>query len=435
MTDVQTGFGGLGVLVLLIALRMPIGLALIGTSFIGIYALSGWKPAFGIMRIVPYHFASNWHLSSVPMFLFMGYLCYHTGITRGLFRAAQIWLARLPGGLAVASVFGSAGFAAVTGSSVACAAAMGRIAVPEMLNKGYHPGFATGTVAAAGTIGALIPPSILFIIYGIITQQSISKLFIGGAVAGMLTALAYTVTIVLWASARPEMAPRVHDKFTLRERLLATTEVLPVIVLVVAVFGGLFAGLFTPTEAGAIGAFASVLIAIARRELSWARFVSSIHETFVTTSAIFLIAIGANMLVRFVAISGADQVISDFVIGVSENPALLLFGITVLFLLLGMFLDPMGAMLLTLPVLLPVAEAARFDLIWFGVILGKLLEIGMITPPIGMNVFVLKSVVSKEVSLGTIFLGSSVFIVVDLLLVALLMAVPEIITFFANFLS
>ena len=424
MTDPQTGVLLIGVLLVLIALRVPIGAALIAVPFAGIWSLFGWKAAIGALKVIPYSFAANWQLSSVPMFLMMGFLAYHTGITRGLFQAARVWLVRLPGGLAVASVFGAAGFASVTGSSVACAAAMGRIAVPEMMRAGYDDRLATGTVAAAGTIGALIPPSILLIIYGIIAQVPVGDLFLGGVGVGVLTAVSYVAVVVIWAMVSPSAAPRLTESYTLADRLRVLAKVGPVLVLAVLVFGGLFAGLFTPTEAGAVGAVLCALIALANRELTWQRFRVSLIETFVTTSAIFVIAIGANLLGRFVTLSGADRYIADTIVALASDPVMLMLGIVVIYLILGMFLDPMGAMLLTLPILMPVARSAGFDLLWFGILVAKLLEIGMITPPIGLNVFVIKNVVGSRIALGRIFRGVAWFLVADLVVVAVLLAFP-----------
>ncbi|MDF2235668.1 TRAP transporter large permease [Albimonas sp. CAU 1670] len=429
MTDPQVGVLLIGVLLVLIALRLPIGAALVAVPFIGIWWLFGWRPAVGALKAIPFSFAANWQLSSVPMFLMMGFLAYHTGITRGLFQAARVWLARLPGGLAVASIFGAAGFASVTGSSVACAAAMGRIAVPEMMRAGYDDRLATGAVAAAGTIGALIPPSILLILYGIIAQVPISQLFLGGVGAGVLTAVGYCAVVVVWASLRPEVAPAVAERHSLGERLRVLAQVAPTLLLAILVFGGLFAGIFTPTEAGAVGAVLCTLIAAGSRQLTWRRFRRSLVESFTTSAAIFVIAIGANLLGRFVTLSGADDYIADGIQRLAADRALLLTGIVLLYLVLGMFLDPLGAMLLTLPILLPVARATGIDLLWFGVILAKLLEIGMITPPIGLNVFVIKNVVGDRIGLGRIFQGVSRFLIADFAVVILLMVFPAIVLF------
>lgn len=435
MSDPQLGVLLIGVLLVLIGLRVPIGAALVAVPFIGIWLLFGWRPAIGALKVIPYNFAANWQLSSVPMFLMMGFLAYHTGITRGLFQAARMWLARLPGGLAVASIFGAAGFASVTGSSVACAAAMGRIAVPEMLRQGYDDRLATGTVAAAGTIGALIPPSILLIIYGIIAQVPIGPLFVGAVGAGLLTTISYVAVVIIWASANPVVAPRVEEQYPLRERIRVLIKVGPVILLAILVFGGLFLGVFTPTEAGAVGAVLCALIALFNGTLTWPRFRISLIESFTTTSAVFVIAIGANLLGRFVTLTGADAYISEAVIGLASDTILLMMGIVVLYLILGMFLDPLGAMLLTLPILLPVAREVGFDLLWFGIILAKLLEIGMITPPIGLNVFVIKNVVGDQIGLERIFQGVAYFLIADLVVVSLLIAFPEIVQFLPRLLE
>lgn len=429
MTGTEIGLGGIAVLLILILLRVPIGISLITVSFGGIWMLLGARPAWGILTAIPYDFASSWALTSVPMFLLMGFFCYQAGLTTGLFDAARKWLSVLPGGLAIASIFGSAGFAAVTGSSVACAAAMGKIAVPEMMRYGYDSRLATGTVAAAGTIGALIPPSIIMIIYGIFAQVPITQLFLGGIVAGLLTALGYVAVVTIVSLLRPEMAPPVEERVSLSERVAALAEVWPVLLLIAGVFGGLFSGIFTPTEAGAAGALLSVIIAAFKRTLTWTAFRDALDETARTTAAIFVIAIGASLLTRFLTLSGAAKFLSAYVISLGADPLMLMLGIALMYLVLGMFLEPIGAMLLTIPVLLPIMDSTGLSLVWFGVVLTKFLEIGMITPPIGLNVFVIKGVVGDLVSTTRIFHGVLWFLLADLIVVALLMAFPEIVLY------
>lgn len=429
MTDVEIGFTGIGILVTLIALRVPIGVSLIGVSFFGIWAMVGEKAAWGILGVVPYSFAATWQLSSVPMFLLMGFFCFHAGLTKGLFDAARVWLSGLPGGLAVATVFGAAGFAAVTGSSVACAAAMGRIAVPEMMRYRYDVSLSTGTVAAAGTIGALIPPSILMILYGIIAEVPISKLFLGGVGAGLLTAFGYVMVIIIRASINPELAPRLTEKVPLADKISALKETWPVILLMACVFGGLFGGLFTPTEAGAVGAFLSLVIAGLKGSLTLRSFKNALLETLLTSASLFIIAIGASMLTRFLAFSGAGDYLSELVVAIGANEILLLVGISAVYLVLGMFLEPIGAMLLTLPILLPIVGTTGFSLVWFGVLLTKFLEIGMITPPIGLNVFVIKGVVGNLATTSTIFRGVMWFLVSDLIVIVLLITFPDIVLY------
>ncbi len=433
-TDI--GLIGLGVLLLLILLRMPIGIALIAVSFVGIWVLLNLKAAWGILTAVPYDFGAKWSLTSVPMFLLMGFCCYHAGLTRGLFDAARKWMSGLPGGLAVATVFGAAGFSAVTGSSVACAAAMGRIAVPEMMRNNYDPTLATGTVAVAGTIGALIPPSILLILFGIFAQVPISKLFIGGVGAGLLTAVGYIAVIMIRAKIDPKIAPAVLERATKREKIMAVADTWPVILLVIGVFGGLFGGIFTPTEAGAVGAFLAFVIAGLKGSLTRSTTRQALIETIQTTAAIFVIAIGANLLTRFLALSGASAFLSQMILEIGADTITLLIGIAILYLILGMFLEPLGAMLLTIPVLLPILrDNPEISMIWFGVILTKFLEIGMITPPIGLNVFVIKGVVGNLVTTTQIFKGIIYFLLADLVVVALLMIFPQIILFLPSLLE
>ncbi|MAM76716.1 TRAP transporter large permease [uncultured Tistrella sp.] len=432
MSDVGIGLAGIGLLFLLLAMRVPIGMALVSVSFGGIWYLLGWKVAWSSLGLIPYQFAANWVLSSVPVFLLMGFVCYHAQLTQGLFRAARVWMSGIPGGLAIAAVFGSAGFAAVTGSSIACSAAMGRIAVPEMMRHRYDAQLATGTVAAAGTIGALIPPSILMILYGVIAQVAVTKLFLGGLVAGLLTALGYILVILIRVKLNPALAPQVREDVPLSEKMDALRDTWPVLAIMLGVFGGLFGGLFTPTEAGAVGAFLSCVVAIAKGTFTWKMFRTAAQETLVTTSALLIIGIGASLLSRFLALSGAGDWISTVVIDIGANPYMLLLAVTVMYLILGMFLEPLGMMLLTMPIVLPIIDAAGFSLIWFGVLLTKFLEIGMITPPIGMNVFVIKGVVGNLVTTSQIFRGIMWFLVADLILVLVMVLFPGIIMYLPN---
>ncbi len=429
MSDIAIGFTGIAALFLLILLRIPIGMVLIAVSFVGIWAVVGMDIALSSLGIIPYNFASSWTLSSVPLFLFLGFICYHTQLTQGMFRAARAWLAGVPGGLAIASVIGSAGFAAVSGSSIACSAAMGRIAVPEMMRYRYDPSLATGTVAVAGTIGALIPPSIIMILYGVIAQSSISKLFLGGIAAGLVTAVGYIVVIYLRVKINPSLAPDASEAVPWHEKIASFKDTWPVFLIMIGIFGGLFAGIFTPTESGAIGSTLACLVAILKRCMTWQAFKKAAIETLVTTSALLIIAVGASMLTRFLVFSGASDYLSDWILSLDAGDLVIMLGVVVLYLLLGMVLEPIGCMLLTLPIILPVIENTGFSLIWFGVVLTKLLEIGMVTPPVGMNVFVVKSVVGNLVTTSQVFRGILWFLVLDLALIALFIAVPEIILF------
>lgn len=429
MSDIQTGIFGIIVLLVLIGLRTPIGIALIGVSYLGIWSIGGHGAAWGMLTLMPHTLLASWTLSAVPMFLLMGFVCYHCQLTSGLFDAARLWFARLPGGLAIASVFGCSGFAAITGSSVACAAAMGKIAVPEMMRHKYDVSLATGTLAAAGTIGALIPPSIPLIIFGVIAQVSITQLFLGGIGVGLATAASYVLVILIRATLNPSLAPRGTERATWAQHLTAIKSIWPVVLLIIGVLGGLFGGLFTSTEAGAVGALLAVVIAAMRRTLTREAITRSVIETLVTCGSVFIVVVGASMLTGFLTLSGIAGAISSGAAAMNTGPVMLLVAITVVYLILGMFLEPIGAMLITLPIFLPLVGAANINVIWFGVFVAKLVEIGMITPPVGLNVFVLSSTVGKLASTDVIFRGVLWFFVADLFVVALVIAVPDIIMF------
>ncbi len=429
MSFFQIGLFGIVSVFVLVLLRVPIAVALGIVSFFGFWAMLGSGPAFGLVTAVPYDFAAHWTLSAIPMFLLMGYICYQTDITRGIFRAARVWLSFLPGGLAVASVGGAALFSAAAGSSLACAAAMGRIAVPEMLKRNYDPGLSTAVVAAAGTMGSLIPPSILLIVYGILAEVPISKLFLAAIVPGLLTMVGYIVVIVIRVKANPDLAPPVDESTNWAERFEALGETWPVFLLIGAVFGGLFTGLFTPTQAGAVGASLSFVIAAVQGTLNWRVSKIALLDTAKMTAAIFIIAVGANLFSRFLAISGVPEAMTDLVVDMGASYLVLVIGTAVIFCLLGMILDPLGILLLTLPILLPIYEANHISLIWLGVLATKLVEMALITPPVGLNVFVIKSIVGDAVPISKIFRGVMWFLVSDVMVLVIMIAFPALIMF------
>jgi len=433
--SVATGFAGVLVLFLLLALRVPVALALIAVPVAGIAWLLGITPAIGILSSTPFSFVSNWTLSAVPMFLRMGCIAFHTGLTGGLFDAAKAVLRRIPGALAISSIFACSGFAAVCGSSLATAAAMGRIAIPEMIKSGYSASFASGSIAAGGTIGALIPPSILMIVYGVFAETSVTQVFVGGITIGILTAIAYSCVVLLTCWLRPDIAPPrpldAHDIDT-RKALL---EIWPVLVLMLVVFGGLFSGKFTATEAGAVGALGSILISVAMGRLTFSLFKTSMIETLMTSSSLFIIGVGATMFTRFLGLTGLTGFLSSAVNGADLSYVELMLLIVALYFILGMFMEPFGAMLVTLPVLLPILKAESISLVWFGVLVVKLLEVGMITPPVGMNVFVIKNVASRYVTVMQIFKGVIPFLIVDLVVVAIVIAFPGLVLYLPSLMN
>jgi tripartite ATP-independent transporter DctM subunit len=421
MDPLTIGIMALVFVLALIMLRVPVAVSLLSVSIVGIYLVVGERPSMSMLSTVPYNFAASWTLSSVPMFLLMGYVSYHAGLTRGLFEAARAWLGWMPGGLAIASLCGAGGFAAVTGSSIACAAAIGRIAVPEMHRQGYDIRVATGAVAAGGTIGALIPPSLILILYGIQAEVSISKLFLGGLVVGLLSLGLYILAVlavyVILPASMPRAAPAAPG-----ERMRALRSVWPVLLMIGIVFGGLFSGLFTATEAGAVGAVIAVTIGVATGALNLAAFKESCIDTLLSSGALFMIAIGANLFTRLVALSGLSNAIGTGIDSLGLGVLGILILITLVYLALGMFLEPVGAMLLTLPLFLPLIAAQGINPIWFGLLVAKLLEIGMITPPVGLNVFVIHSVAKNLVRLEQIFAGILPFLAADAVLIVLMLA-------------
>lgn len=426
MTAAAIGAFSVVGLLFLLALRIPVALSLIGVSFLGIWGARGWNPAWGVLKSVPYEFVSNWTLTSVPMFVLMGYVGFYSGITSGLFNLAKALLHRLPGSLAISSTFACTAFASMCGSSVACAAAMGRIAIPEMVAAGYNRNLACGAIAAGGTLGALIPPSILMILFGVIAQVSIVELFISGFIIGILSAVAYVLIFLVFAWLRPDWVPRrlqSTDVPSLKQALIDTG---PALLIMVATFGGMFGGIFTATEAGAVGAFLSLVYAFVSGRIGRDKVNQALVDTVMTCGALFLIGVGAIMLTRLLSISGLGMTISSLVHAMELSYWQLMLMIVALYLVLGMFLDPFGAMLITLPIFLPILNQYGIDLVFFGIFMVKMLEIGMLTPPVGMNVFVIKSVVGNLTNLGGIFRGVAPFFIVDLLVVALIVAYPSL---------
>ena len=432
---VDIGLVGIISVLFMIAVRVPIGVSLGLVSFFGIWALTNLTAAWGIVTALPFNFVGNWSLSAIPMFLLMGFIASHSGLTGGMFDAMRLVMGRVPGGLASASVTACGMFAAASGSSVATAAAMSRIAVPEMLKSGYSPSLATGVVAASGTLGSLIPPSILMVLFGIFAEQSIGKLFIAGIIPGILSALIYIAMITLRAILSPNIAPRAETTPPWSARLRALKQIWPFPVLVAGVLGGIFTGVFTPTEAGAVGTAIACVIAALRCRLTGKVIRGAISETTDATASIFILAVGAVMFTRFMGLSGVPSFLSSMMLDVGESNTMIILQIALIYVVLGMFIDGIGLMLLTLPIILPVLIKADVNLIWFGIITIKLLEIGLITPPVGLNVYIMKSALGDTVSLGSIFHGASWFLAMDVLTLFLLITFPFLVLWLPNLMS
>jgi C4-dicarboxylate transporter, DctM subunit len=429
MSGVTLGALSLILVVVLIAIRIPIAVALGGVSIIGMAVLRDMDVALSMAKEEPYNFAARWSLTAIPMFLLMGAIAHNSGLSVALFRAARLWFGALPGGLAVAANLACAGFAAASGSSVATAAAMGRIAIPEMLKCGYDKALATGVVASAGTLGALIPPSILFVLYGIFAEVSIVKLLIAGLLPGLLTAFVYTIMIIGRCMWDPTLAPRISsEEFAAQrdERWASLLPIWPLMVLIFGIIGGLYFGWFTPTQAGAGGAFLAFVLALLQGRLTFENFTDSLKETVGASARIFFVAFSAVMYTKFLAFTGMPAFMGSLITDVGLSPLTLVLGTSLIFLFFGMFLDPLGVLLLTLPILLPMFDALDLDLIWLGVLVVKYLEIGMLTPPVGFNVYVIKSVVGDQIPLETIFRGVAWFLAAEVVIMALLISFPQI---------
>lgn len=430
------GYLGFGLVLVFLAFRIPIAISLGSVAAGGMlltYAWppwmsfsleAGWPPVASLLGSTPIDFINSYALSTVPLFIFIGHVAFQAGFTTDIYSAARVWLARLPGGLAVATIVGCGGFSAISGSSVACAAAMGRIAVPEMLQSRYSNALASGSVAIGGTLGSLIPPSILFIIFGVFAEQSIAKLFIAAAVPGLLSLIGYVLVVLIWVRLRPQDAPQPDLETAKAHRGVALSRCWPIVVLFLVIIGGIYLGAFTPTEAAGVGSIATLALGLALGRLNFSKIVEALREAVTQSAQLFAIAIAGKLFVNFVALTNVATQLTDW-IGSAELSVLVVMGlITILYIVLGMMLDPLGIILLTLPLTLPVVETYGLDLIWFGVIVVKLLEIGLVTPPIGLNVFVIRSIVGDQIPLERIFKGVGLFLISDIVVMGLLLAFP-----------
>ncbi len=433
MDSLTIGYIGIGVLILLLFSGIPIGVAMGATGLAGMFLVAGIKAGLGLIERIPYDTVANYTISVVPLFILMGSFCFYAGISQDLYRAVYKWIGHLRGGLAMATVGACAGFAAVSGSSLATAATMGTIALPEMRKYGYDDRLATGAVAAGGTMGILIPPSVILIIYGVITEQSIGKLFLAGFIPGLLEALFYMITIHLIVLWNPSIGPP-GPKTSLYEKFTSFKDIWIVIALFLIVIGGIYFGVFSPTEAGGIGAFGAFLFALGRKKLNRTIFFESLIETGKTSAMIFIIIIGASLLGSFLAVTRVPYALADAVSALPVNRYIILILIIIVYIFLGMIMDSMAMVLLTVPIFFPVIKSLGFDPIWFGIIIVRVTEIGLITPPVGLNVFILKGII-PDVPISTIFKGIIPFFIADLCHIALLISVPELTLFLPNLLK
>lgn len=419
-----TGFVAMLAMMLI---RVPIGVCL-GLVGIGGFAwLNGWWPALGLLVHSPIRTVTDFNFSVIPMFILMGVIVSRSGMSRELFRAAAAWLGHLPGGMAMATVFACGGFAAINGSAIATAATMTSVALPEMRRFGYSPGLSMGVIAAGGTLGPMIPPSVLFVLYAILVDEDISKLFIAGILPGLLAIVLYCVVIQIVYWMRPHLLPR-GPRASMAERMASLKEIWATVLLFVVVMGGIYGGFVTVVEAASLGVMGALLIGVARGRLPWAVILESLVEALRTSAAIFMLIIGVFLFQYFLAVTQTSQQLAAWLTQLPYTPIVIMSFIVIGYLLAGTFIDEVATMLLTVPILYPVVTQLGFDPIWFGVIVVMTATIGMIAPPVGMICFILNSM-ERSVSLMNIYRGVLPFVVADLVRLVLLMAFPAIALF------
>ena len=416
-----------GVMLLLFLLRMPVAFVMGLVGFVGFACLVSNRAALAIVAKNVWTIFSSYDLTVVPMFVFMGTIAFYSGISGRLFDATHTFLGARRGGLAVATIVACAGFAAICGSTNASAAAMGKATLPEMKRFNYAPSLATGSVAAGGTLGILIPPSAIFIIYGIMTEQSIGRLFAAGIIPGLILTLLFIVTVMVLCRLKPELAPA-GQKTTWKRKLISLAGVLEALSLFILVMGGLFVGWFTPTEAGAVGAGGALLITLVRRQLTWSRLKEALAETTKITCMIFVIITGAVILGRFLAVTRVPFELAGWVGSLPLPPWGVMSLIILGYLIGGCFMDSLALITLTIPVIFPVIGTLGYDPIWFGVIIVLVTEMGVITPPVGINVYVIKGV-AEGIALETIFKGVLPFLIAIVLTVIILIVWPDLALF------
>jgi len=430
----ELGYASFGALLVMVFLRAPIGLAMLLCGIGGLWLGMGGPNMFmARLKSEVYTTFSSYSLSIIPLFLLMGQFATLSGMSRALFEAAQAWLGHRRGGVAMAAIGACAGFGAICGSSLATAATMGRVALPELRRHGYPGGFATATVAAGGTLGILIPPSVILVIYAILTEQNIAKLFLAAFLPGVLAALGYVVVIALYVRVHPEAAGH-REAVPMKERWRALAAVWPALLIFLVVVGGIYGGVFTPTEGAAVGAGLTAIAALLSGNLSWKVFVHSLQATAVTTGMIFFIVLGAGFYNGFLALSQVPQQLAGFVVEQGFSPHAVLVLILLFYLAFGCLMDSLSMILLTVPIFFPVISALDFGMgpdelaIWFGILVLIVVEVGLITPPVGMNLFVINGM-DRRTPIGATYRSVSWFIASDIVRVVLLVAFPSITLF------
>ncbi|MBM43126.1 MAG: C4-dicarboxylate ABC transporter permease [Acidobacteria bacterium] len=430
MSLTLAGLIGIAAMIGLLILGVPIAIAMAVTGAAGLWILEGPGPALAHTLLIPWDEGRSFVLVTIPLFVLMGQLVFQTGLASDLYAGIRSWIARVPGGMAITSVVACGAFGAVTGSSIATVATMGAIVMPEMRRFKYHPRLATGSLAASGTLGILIPPSLIFIFYGVMTETSIGALFIAGIIPGILTAAMFSAIILLRCLITPSLGPP-GPTATWAERWQATSGLLPILGLFFLVIGGIYGGVFTPTEAAGVGCTGVLITAALRRRLTKEAMAKALEETALITAMIFAIIVGGYLVARFLAITGITENMVAQLVGLDLGRVAFLILLVGLYLVLGAMVDVFGMLVLTIPFVMPVVGELGIDPIWFGVFAVMMAELALVTPPIGANVFVMRRT-APEVPMGDIFMGVLPFVVGQLLIIGLIIAFPDIALWLPN---
>jgi len=428
-----TGIIGLVVLIIMLFSRMPVGFVMALLGFLGFSYIVNFSAALNLVAKDVYTTFSSYSLTVIPLFVLMGQIAFHAGISKKLYDSAYKFLGHMPGGLAMATVGACAGFAAICGSTNATAATMATVALPEMKRYNYQDILSTGVVSAGGSLGILIPPSVIFIVYGIMVEESIGKLFAAGILPGILLAFLFMVTITLWTKINPKLGPK-GPPVSFREKILSLSGLIETLILFVLVMGGLFVGFFTPTEAGAIGAGGSILLALIRRQLTWKGFVQSLFETTRISCMVMVIVAGATIFGHFLAVTRIPFDLARWTASLPLPPYAIIGFIVLVYLIGGCFIDALALIMLTVPIFYPVVKQLGYNPIWFGVIIVLVTQMGVISPPVGVNVYVVNGV-AKDVPLEVIFKGALPFLATLVVGTAILIAFPQISLFIPSFMK
>lgn len=421
------GWTILVIMILLLLAGLPISFALLAMAIIGYWILAGPKRTFSILGTIPYDKIANYTLSVVPLFILMGNLAFHAGFANSMYATIQKWIGRIPGGMAHATIIGGAAFGAACGSGLASCATLAKVCIPAMRSVGVDPKLAVGSVAAAGPLAQMIPPSIVMVIYAMLTEQSVAKLLIAGIIPGIVAAINFMIFIYIRCRLNPQLAPPIREEISWKDRVVSLKNSWGIAMIALIVMGGIYTGIFTPTEAGALGAFSSLVLGSLNRKLKWANLKEALMDSIKTTSMIFLIISTALIFGSFLGISRIPAALSDLLIGLEVHRLAILCGILLMYIIAGAFIDMLPFAFLTIPIIYPTILALGFDPIWFGVIIVHMFELALITPPFGLNLFILRGMV-PDVSMPDIIRSVGGFVVMDIFILIQYVAFPQLAT-------